>query len=222
MWSPSQIEYEARMLLVDIERNASSLWPNTPPARLFMCDPEPACRLLGLSYLPDSHLGSYGSTATAGMLDATNRAVLLSSKQSFESLRFTAAHEIGHWLLHPGKSLFRDRSLTSHGGRGRPREEQEADLFAACFLVPPKLLRKAFFARFPVREPMTNTGAICWNLSMKSGQYLEELPIGSLEFALAVARTDGFNGQHFKPLHQLFNVSSSTMAIRLQETGLVY
>jgi hypothetical protein len=222
MWSFDQVELEARKLLAAIEKNSARLWPNTPPARLFMCDPEAACRLLGLRYLPDSHLGSYGGTATAGMLDCENRAVLLSSKQSFESQRFTAAHEVGHWLLHPGQTMFRDRSLSSHGGQGRPRVEQEADCFAACFLAPPKLVCKAFRARFPVREPITNTGVICYNLSMRNGQYLEGLPAGSFEFALAVARADAFNGLRFKPLYSLFNVSPSAMAIRLQELELVH
>ena len=187
-----------------------------------MCDPEAACQLLDLKYLPDSHLGTFGGTATAGMLDRDNRAVLLSSKQSFESLRFTAAHEVGHWLLHPGQNMFRDRAPTSRGGGGRPILEQEADFFAACFLAPPKLVRLAFHARFPLREPITNTGAICYNISMRDGQYLEGLPAGSIEFALAIPRADTFNGQRFKPLYNLFNVSPSAMAIRLQELGLVH
>ena len=222
MWSFEKIEFEARKLLFSIEKSAAYLWPNTPPARLFMCDPEAACRLLGLKYLPESHLGTFGGTATAGMLDRENRAVLLSSKQSFESLRFTTAHEVGHWLLHPGQVMFRDRALSSHGGPGRPRIEQEADFFAACFLAPPKLLRDAFQVRFRVKEPMINTGAICYNLSMRNGQYLEGLPAGSLEFARAVALAESFNGQHFHSLASLFNVSPGAMAIRLQELGLVH
>lgn len=222
MMSFDEIELEARKLLAAMERDASRIWPNTPPARHLMCDPEAACRHLGLQYLPDSHLGSYGGTATAGMLDCNNRAVLISSKQSFESQRFTAAHEVGHWLLHPGQgNLFRDRALTSHGGPGRPRVEQEADFFAACFLAPPKLVRLAFAARFPVREPITNTGVVCFNLSMRNAQYLEGLPAGSLEFAVAVAAAESFNGQYFKSLANLFSVSPKAMAIRLRELGLV-
>lgn len=221
MWSADQIELEARKLLADIEKNADSLWPNTPPARLFMCDPEAACHLLGLSYLPDSHLGSFGGTATAGMLDRKNQAVLLSSKQSFESMRFTAAHEVGHWILHPQTAIFRDRALSSPGGPGRPDVEREADFFAACFLAPPKLVRQEFRARFRLGEPITNTGSICFNLSSQNYQYLESLPAGSLEFALAVACAESFNGQYFKSLSKLFNVSPSAMAIRLRELRLV-
>lgn len=220
MWSFEQIELEARKLLADIEKNASWLWPNTPPSRLFMCDPEAACRLLKLKYLPDSHLGSFGN-ATAGMLDRKGSSVLLSSKQSFESMRFTAAHEIGHFKLHLDQQMFRDRSLTAPGGPGRPRVEQEADHFAACFLAPPKLVQLAFRARFNVPEPMTNTGTICFNLSPQNHQYLESLPPGSLEFAVAVARAEFFNGGAFKSLAHLFGVSPPAMGIRLLELGLV-
>lgn len=56
MWTPQQIEYEARRLLVEIEAHAKELWQNTQPDRLFMCDPEAACHVLGLQFLPDSHL----------------------------------------------------------------------------------------------------------------------------------------------------------------------
>lgn len=221
MWTFDQIELEARKLLAEIEKNAKRLWPNTQPPRLFMCNPEAACNLLDLHYLPDSHLGSYGGTATAGMLDRNKRAVLLSSKQSFESLRFTAAHEVAHWILHREQQMFRDRALSAPGSPGRPLIEQEADFFAACFLAPPKLLREAFRTRFPGREPLTNTGAVCFNLSNRDHQYLESLSPGSLEFALAVARAESFNGQYFKSLANLFNVSPTTMAIRLCELELV-
>lgn len=222
MWTFDKIELEARKLLADIEKNAARLWPNTQPARQFMCDPEAACRLLRLKYLPDTHLGSFGGTATAGMLDRRNRAVLLSYNQTLESLRFTAAHEIGHWMLHPDQEMFRDRALSAPGGPGRSLVEREADYFGACFLAPPKLVREAFRARFPVREPIANTGAVCFNLSAQNAQFLEGLPAGSLEFAFAIARAEFFNGQHFKSLASLFNVSPTAMAIRLQELGLVH
>ena len=187
-----------------------------------MCDPEAACKLLDLRYLPDQHLGSYGGTATAGMLDRAHRAILLSSRQRFEELRFTAAHELGHWLLHPQQVMFRDRSLSNHGGAGRPLMEREADFFAACFLAPPKLVTEAFRARFGTKEPLTNTNTICFNLSMRDAQQLQELPAGSLEFSRAVARAESFNGQRFKSLADLFIVSPTAMAIRLQELGLVH
>jgi Zn-dependent peptidase ImmA (M78 family) len=150
MWTRGEIELKARTLLSDIEKGAAAIWPNTPPDRLFMCEPEAACKLLGLSYVPDQHLGIYGGTATAGMLDRSRRAILLSSKQSFEEMRFTAAHELGHWLLHPDQVMFRDRSPSTYKNEFRPAVEREADQFAAVFLMPPKLVGAAFRGRFPV------------------------------------------------------------------------
>lgn len=217
-----EIELEARKLLAEIERNASRLWPHTQPDRLYMCDPEAACHVLGLRYLPESHLGSYGGTGTAGMLDRANRAVMISTRQSFEARRFTGAHEVGHFTLHPEQMMFRDRTLSAHGGPGRPVVEQEADYFAACFLIPPKLLIEAFGARFTGRVPLVNTGAVCFNLSPQNYQYLESLPPGSMEFALAVARAQSFNGARFKCLTETFCVSPMAMAIRLMEMGLVH
>jgi hypothetical protein len=216
------IELEARRLLADIEKSAKKLWPNTQPARLHMCDPEAACRLLGLQFLPDSHLGSYGGTATAGMLDRRNMAVLLASstRYGFEAQRFTAAHEVGHFVLHPDEVLFRDRSLSDHG-KERPPKEREADYFAACFLMPPKLLGEAFRVRFQGRQPLTNTGAVCFNLSARNAAYLEGLPPRSMEFAVAVGRAESFNGQRFTSLAHLFNVSPQAMALRLLELELV-
>ena len=224
MRSRSEIEHEARMLLTEMDQHADLIWPNTQPDRLYMCDPEAACRLLGLEYLREPYLGSFGDTGTAGMLDRKRGVILLSTKQRLEELRFTAAHEVGHFLLHPGEVMFRDRSLSDHGGPGRPQIEREADWFAASFLAPPKLVQRAFRARFPVREPMTNTGATCFTLSVSDASYLEGLPANSIEFALAVARAERFgpNSVRFQSLSSLFNVSPTTMALRLRELGLVH
>jgi hypothetical protein len=55
-------------------------------------------------------------------------------------LRFTIAHEIGHFLLHPG------RAVTERGGatnRATARLEHEADQFAAELLMPEHLVRQA-------------------------------------------------------------------------------
>ena len=222
MYTEKAIEGKARALLAEMERNAAAIWPTTPPSRLNMCDPVAACRHLGLLYLPESHLGTYGNTSTAGMLDRRSRAVMLSTRQSHEAQRFTAAHEIGHWLLHEDEILFRDRSLSDPRQAGRAPKERQADYFAACFLVPPKLLIHVFEALFQVRAPLSNTGAVCFNLSPVDSSYLEGLPPRSMEFALAVARAQSFNGRRFsKSMCGLFGVSPTTMAIRLQELELV-
>ncbi len=54
--------------------------------------------------------------------------------------RFTIAHEIGHFLLHPG------RAVTERGGatnRATASLEREANQFAAELLMPERLVRQA-------------------------------------------------------------------------------
>lgn len=216
-----QIEQKARLLLNEIRQNAGTLWPNTPPPLLYMCEPSKACEVLGLKYQPDRHLGVYGS-GTAGMLDRDLKVVAVSYLPPYVTQRFTAAHEIGHYLLHEGRAQFRDRPVGDQGLVDRPPMEQEADRFAACFLMPFKLLTAEFEARFGTRRPLPQTSTVCYALSPRNHQELERAPTGSLDFARAVARAQSFGGKAFsKSLASLFNVSVTAMAIRLQEVGLV-
>lgn len=49
--------------------------------------------------------------------------------------RFTIAHELGHFFLHPAKDAFVDYRDNQHGGI-RSSKEREANMFAASFLIP--------------------------------------------------------------------------------------
>jgi|SRR3989338_715314 len=57
--------------------------------------------------------------------------------------RFTLAHELGHFLLHKNKDAFVDDVNYRNNDVGvvGDDKEQEANAFAAAFLVPRKLLR---------------------------------------------------------------------------------
>ena len=58
--------------------------------------------------------------------------------------RFTIAHELGHFFLHPQKDAFVDfRKEVSRGEVRSPRERQ-ADMFAAALLMPRQSLLKEF------------------------------------------------------------------------------
>jgi hypothetical protein len=54
--------------------------------------------------------------------------------------RFTIAHEIGHFMLHPPRACRERGGLVGEAGRG---EEREADAFAAELLMPEQLVRQA-------------------------------------------------------------------------------
>ena len=57
---------------------------------------------------------------------------------------FTAAHELGHALLHEQLVLHRDRAID--GAKNAPfvGEEAQAEKFAALFLMPTRSVRKVF------------------------------------------------------------------------------
>ena len=63
--------------------------------------------------------------------------VAVSNKFSKEVQNFTAAHELGHAILHEQAILHRDIPVDSIGKRVvRDRVEIEADTFATYFLMP--------------------------------------------------------------------------------------
>ena len=63
-------------------------------------------------------------------------------------MRFTAAHELGHALLHNIDMAHRDRGLDGSSIPSRAPIEVEADKFAAYFLMPKQFVTDAFEVRF--------------------------------------------------------------------------
>jgi Zn-dependent peptidase ImmA (M78 family) len=70
--------------------------------------------------------------------------VLITSERSPAIQRYTAAHEIGHWILH--EDHLRMDGETEILGRPSSEMEREAQLFAGYFLMPPPLLNRAIAA----------------------------------------------------------------------------
>jgi Zn-dependent peptidase ImmA (M78 family) len=58
--------------------------------------------------------------------------------------RFTIAHEIAHFILHPQKDAFVDFRKEWGAGEAKPSRERHADMFAAALLMPRKTLLKDF------------------------------------------------------------------------------
>ncbi|MCD2190990.1 ImmA/IrrE family metallo-endopeptidase [Actinomycetospora soli] len=61
--------------------------------------------------------------------------------------RFTIAHELGHWSLHPGRLVIFDRPMRinrrdSVSAMATDREEIQANAFAAALLMPERLVRQ--------------------------------------------------------------------------------
>lgn len=67
--------------------------------------------------------------------------IALNSKESSVRQRFTLAHELGHYFLHPSKNTFIEfRDNKKNIVRGA--KEVEANKFAAALLMPRKLIQQ--------------------------------------------------------------------------------
>lgn len=74
-----------------------------------------------------------------------SKLIAIKRNQEKEQVRFIIAHELGHYFLHRknGRDIcnFKYHNLDSNKDDS---EEMEANYFAACLLVPEKLLREVF------------------------------------------------------------------------------
>ena len=77
--------------------------------------------------------------------DAGKVIIALNSNNDKKRQRFSIAHEIGHYLLHPGENLFVDRDFTvnfrdAKASQGKHIQEIEANRFASILLIPDRFL----------------------------------------------------------------------------------
>lgn len=81
-----------------------------------------------------------------GALLVEDRTIAVEKTDSHVRQRFTLAHELGHWLLHPGEIEKHPELAVAMafrapvGGETSPLE-QEANCFAATLLVPERMLK---------------------------------------------------------------------------------
>lgn len=204
------------------------LWPDELPDPLNMLTPEAAAKVLGLEYASLPSLGNFGrggrdKFAVAGTLDRARNLIAVSERFGSEVMRFTGAHEVGHYQMHKGMQMHRDRPISgvSADTTPRPLEEREADYFAACFLMPEKLIHKSFMTRFGPRVPFPFDERRAFQLSPRGYTELIYADQNSHARALSLASAQSFNGAHFRSLADSFRVSPLSMAIRLEELGLL-
>jgi Zn-dependent peptidase ImmA (M78 family) len=103
----------------------------------------------------------------SGMLLRRNGRVIIgvNSREAPTRQRFTLAHEIGHWLLHPGRSLVVDRQIRislrdRRSSMATDREEIEANAFAACLLMPSSRVRDQAEALLHHRPSASQTALV--------------------------------------------------------------
>ncbi|WP_234775307.1 ImmA/IrrE family metallo-endopeptidase [Paraburkholderia tropica] len=198
---------------------------NTIPHLLQLFRPDHAATVHSIEYdVAQGSLGVHGigkaQYQVAGLVDVQRSTIRIAGNFPYEVQRFTGAHELGHIVLHPGLPLHRDRPLLGDGPVP-DRREREANYFAACFLAPEKLVRRAFREKFG-SEILHLDDRVAFAIASNSVQDLLRSKTGSLEFPRAVATAEKFGfGNHFKSLAQEFGMSPTAMAIRIKELELV-
>lgn len=184
-------------------------------------DPSAALTTCGITVRHVSSLGEMDADGeraeVAGVFDRDRLEVAVSSRFVGENQRFTLAHELGHFVLHAGTGLHRDRALDGSGvSRPSSPQERESDYFAAAFLMPEKLVRQEFERRFGTqRFELNEATAFGLGDGGSSGSRRRE------DLHLRLARATHFHGRPFVSLAQQFQVSDGAMALRLGELELV-
>ncbi|HCS27087.1 MAG TPA: hypothetical protein DIW43_06515 [Spongiibacteraceae bacterium] len=189
--------------------------PNSPSDLL-----SPTIVLNHMGYQCETH-GSLGllesgnnRSKVAGMLDKKSNKVLISLEFPRHMQNFTAAHELGHVLLHSETGLHRD--IAVDGSKKRTGQELDADIFASLLLMPEAYVAKHFKLKF---------NSDCFRLTPENIHMLGAInspeKIKSLrDLSRTLARCKTFNQESSPSLAELFNVSIEAMAIRIEELGL--
>ncbi|WP_209005444.1 ImmA/IrrE family metallo-endopeptidase [Steroidobacter agaridevorans] len=187
-------------------------------------DPALALKALGYRVVEHESLGEHAAGKdtyeVAGLMDRDHGEVRVSRRFDPWSRNFTAAHELGHALLHTGSGLHRDRAPDGSAARSRDPQEREADEFAAYFLLPEKLVREAFINRF-LAAPFELTDATAFALTAEPLAQLKRKCRSERDLSRRLASAHSYNSRHFHSLDEKFGVSVEVMAIRLEELGLV-
>ncbi|MEM6458611.1 MAG: ImmA/IrrE family metallo-endopeptidase [Planctomycetota bacterium] len=225
-YSDDEIQKIARILQSKIwDRRSEFLKEVNDPHQLHVLEPARVFTNAGYEFIKADDLGYVSEYNTsfkvAGELDRKNKRVSISERFSLPVQKFTAAHELGHAILHRHQVQFRDRPLQGeHDNQNRGRAEYEADRFAVYFLMPEKLVKAAMLEGFGVSEFRLNDESafkLGFTDLAKAYQQLNT----KRDLSRVLAATTQFAQKPRKSLAELFGVSKLTMAIRLEELELV-
>ena len=225
-FSTDTIESLATRLQYILWDHRDILWKSDEPTEpLDVLKPELALRKMGYKISRPATLGEYeadnAAFEIAGIIDPIKQEVSISKRFTAEVQLFTGAHELGHAIMHNNALPHRDRPIDgSSSTTRRDQFEIEADLFAACFLMPHRQIRKHFRARFGTDQFHLNSAA-AFKLGFRSvNDLIKHHPnLRSVSYYLASAIS--YDGEFFQSLAEQFRVSSTTMAIRIEELGIV-
>lgn len=216
-----QIAKAARQLAHSTYIERYSLWPEgVPEEPVQLLNPEKAFYLLGYAYHEVDTLGEIEpGVDVAGIIDKDKKEVFISRRYPVAVRNFTAAHELGHAIMHQQSGLHRDKPIDGSAGGQRDPIEKEADYFAACFLMPEKLVCSVFKQRFP--DEVLNHEGLRYLLNRNNDTKTEKRLKAKLGVAKALASLNSINGHAVLSLAEYFKVSVEAMAIRLEQLDLV-
>lgn len=223
-YSIEDIELHAKNLQKSIWQHRAKIWPDRIPSNpIDMLDPVVALQFIGYDCGLDETLGQFRSNdkliEVAGTIDNRTKKVRISRQFAHDIRGFTAAHELGHALLHETGALHRDRPLDGTS-TSRNSVEFEADKFATFFLMPRKLVQ-AKFKRLFLSDNFSLNEATAFALGRGNYEALKKNCKTLRQLSRVLASAENYNGLHFISLANQFHVSVETMSIRLEELELV-
>lgn len=223
-YSNAEIETKATDLQRKMWQDRSQIWPVTAPSNpIDILDPAIAFRLIGYDFDLEETLGrdfyDGKQIEVAGIIDDTSKRVRISRQFSYDVRSFTAAHELGHAILHDARGLHRDRPLDGTSVSREPIE-READKFASYFLMPGKLVKTHFVAHFGTNSFALNDDT-SFALTRGTSLDLRKDCRTLRDLSRILASAMSYNGLRFVSLAGQFRVSVEAMAIRIEELGLV-
>jgi Zn-dependent peptidase ImmA (M78 family) len=171
-------------------------------------------------------IAATSGTQAAGVLDRNRGVVSVVSSIPLDWARFTLAHEIGHYFLHPDILIHRDMFLGGWclDGVKRPAKEIEADLFAAELLMPKKAVEQVFYELWggaltgvtdALAQVLSDAHRTKLSKSMLNAQPLKQ------RAKYVAGASSAFRTPACQPLSLRFGVSQTAMAIRLVELALI-
>lgn len=218
----STLEERAHQLRLSIWNNRQELFRGQVPKNpIDMLEPGIALHMLGFCVVTELDLGEMFDEGrrvrVAGLIDTQQREIRISAGLPYSEVRFTTGHELAHAILHPDRTgLHRDRAISGPLVR-KDRFEVEADRFASAFLLPPKLVLDEFSRRFACNVFCLNDEAV---FGLGVGAAVHKMR-STRDVSYAVAQATMYMGLPFESLSGKFRVSPTTMAIRLEELGLI-
>lgn len=193
---------------------------------ILMINVKAAAEALGISLIEVDPMGlittEAGEAEIAATLDRHQKTIRISTRPDKRTQNFTAAHELGHWILHRDQIQYhRDLPVIDSRTRSHSPIERQANWFAVAFLMPSRLVKRKFRERFGENIPFKLSTDNAVGLTRSSYVQLLRKTPSIEELAFIMAKAEFFHGDRFISLADEFNVNVSAMAYRLIELKLM-